>query len=192
MANVNSAFGLRPVRYTSGAPYTGAVERFFLPSSDGTAMFIGDAVDLAGSADTDGTTPTVIRGGSDSSTLLVGVIVAFEADPTNLALQYRTASTNRYCYVATDPELLFEAQEDSVGNNLAAVDMGENVTLTYGSGSTVTGLSAGQLDSSTHVTTAGYPIRLVSLVARPDNALGTNGKFLVRIANHRRRSTAGV
>ena len=51
MPNANIATGLRPVRYASGAPYNGSASTYFAPASDGTALFIGDPVIIAGSAD---------------------------------------------------------------------------------------------------------------------------------------------
>ena len=54
MANSNTPMGLRPVRHRNGAPYNGAATRYFVPASDGTALFLGDPVVVAGSADADG------------------------------------------------------------------------------------------------------------------------------------------
>ena len=52
MANSNSPFGLKPVRYRSGATYNGKVTPYYIPSSYGTALFIGDPVVKTGTSNT--------------------------------------------------------------------------------------------------------------------------------------------
>ena len=44
MANVDARFGLSPIRHKSGAAYNGAVNPYYIPSSYGTALYIGDPV----------------------------------------------------------------------------------------------------------------------------------------------------
>ncbi len=187
MANVDSPFGLKPVRYFSGAPYNGAVNRYYVPASDGTAIFIGDAVSLAGSADADGV-PSVAQAAAGGT--IIGVVVGVEA-VTRDSTTYREASTDRYVLVADDPGLLFMAQEDSAGGALAAADVGRNVDLVVGAGDTSTGLSGMELDSSTSATTTAQ-VRIVSLWNADDNEIGTNAKWLVRIVEHRNATATGV
>lgn len=179
MANVDSAFGLMPVRYASGAPYNGACNRYFVPASDGTALFRGDPVIIAGGADADGV-PTVTRATAGSAGRITGVVVGIVNDANN-EVQHRAASTACYVLVADDPNLLFEIQEDSTGGALAAADIGLNADLASGSGSTVTGLSGFELDTSTKATTATLQLRIEGIVQRPDNEVGANAKVLVRI-----------
>ncbi len=50
MANVNSAFGLRPVRYLGGGPYNGACNTYVALASYATNMFIGDPVVVTGTS----------------------------------------------------------------------------------------------------------------------------------------------
>lgn len=179
MANVDSAFGLMPVRYASGAPYTGACNRYYVPASDGTALFRGDPVILAGSADANGV-PDVTRATAGSAGRITGVVVGVVND-ASITGKHRPASTAGYVLVADDPNLLFEIQDDSVGGNLAATDIGLNADLASGTGSTVTGLSGFELDTSTKATTATLQLRIEGLVQRPDVEVGANTKALVRI-----------
>lgn len=182
MANADAPFGLRPARYLSGAPYAGAVNRYFVPATDGTAIYIGGLVKIAGSADADGV--MTVTGNVASGDAVIGVVVGVEPI-TDESTTYRAASTARYVFVADDPNLLFEVQEDSVGANLAAANVGGTAELTgFTSGSTTTGLSAIEIDSSDLGTDAADDVFIYGLVRRPDNEIGANAKWLVRLNNH--------
>lgn len=187
MANVDRVNGLRPVAHRNGAPYTGAANRYYVPSSDGTAIFVGDAVKSAGSADSDGV-PSVAQAAAGDA--IRGVVVGVEP-VTDESTSYRAASTERYVFVADDPDLVFEVQEDSVGGDLAATDVGSNADIVVGSGSTTTGTSGMELDSSTAATTAAQ-LRILGLAQRADNEIGTNARWLVSINEHELTSTTGA
>lgn len=181
MPNTNVAFGLKPVRYASGQPYTGAVTEYFVPASDGTALFIGDPVILAGSADAGLTAAAVTRATAAGGNRITGVVVGFRPSDSIIANGYRLASTEAYVLVADDPELLFEIQEDSVGGALAAADIGLNADLVAGTGNTFTKRSGFQLDTSTKATTATLQLRIAGIVNRADNEVGAQAKALVRL-----------
>lgn len=180
MANSDVARGLRPAQYPNGAPYNGQAEKFYVPSTDSTAIYIGDMVKLAGSADSDGI-PSVQK--ASSTDVVVGVMVGVDSETRDSTI-YRAADTETYIFVATDPALLYEIQEDSVGGALAATDVGLNANFIDAGGSTVTGLSGIELDSSTAATTATLDFQIRRLVKRADNEIGTNAKWLVRLNNH--------
>ena len=187
MANTDTPRGLWPVGYASGAPYNGAANRYYVPASDGTAIFVGDLVKLGGSADADGI-PSAIQAAAGDT--VIGVCVGVVA-VTHESTTYREASTERYIFVADDPELLFSVQEDSVGGALAAANVGQNADVVVGSGSTFTGFSGMELDSSTAATGTAQ-LRIVRLDPKPDNEIGTNANWLVRIVEHRSRTATGV
>jgi hypothetical protein len=79
-------------------------------------------------------------------------------------------------------------QEDGAGDPLEIADIGQNVDIINGGGSTTTGLSGMEIDSSTHATTNTLPLRLLGLVDRPDNEYVSGGqantRWLVTPANH--------
>lgn len=189
MANADAPKGLTPVRHVSGSPYNGQVERCFIPDTDNTDMFVGDAVKSAGSADANGVR-TIAQAAAGNT--LLGVIVGFDPNPDDLSLTYRKGGVAQYAYVATDPALIFEVQEDSVGGALAAADIGLNANLVVAAGSKVSGLSGMQLDTSTKATTATLPLRILGLVQREDNAFGAKAKVEVKINLHEYTSTTGV
>ena len=176
MANTNAPSGFKPVRYASGACYAGATTRYHVPASDSTALFIGDPVIYAGSADANGV-PTATKASVGGR--VTGVVVGIEPAP-NITTAYRPASTASYIYVADDPNLIFEVQEDAVGGALAAADVGLNADMILGSGVTATGMSGTQIDTSTKATTATLGWRILGFVQRPDNEIGANAKILVR------------
>lgn len=188
MANTDRPNGLRPVRHLNGSPWNGAVRRCYVPSSDGTAIFVGDAVKSAGSADADGV-PTVAQAAAGNA--IRGVVTGIEVLGSDLETLYRAASTARYVYVCEDPDVVFEIQEDSVGGALAATDVGNNADIVVGSGSTTSGASGMELDSSTKATTAAQ-LNILALVQRPDNEIGTNAKWEVFINEHEFGSTTGT
>lgn len=201
MANVSRVNGFRPIKYLNGSQYNGAVNTYFVPSGDGTAMFVGDLVKQ------DATGDTVAAGGlaqgimsvvqAAAGDAVVGVVVGFTTNPLNLNTpQYRLASTARYALVVDDPNVLFEVQEDAVGGALTAASVGLNANFIVAAGSTTTGASGMQLDSSTALDTATLPLKIMGFTQRVDNEVGSaNAKVIVKLNNHQYGShtgTAGV
>ena len=190
MANVSRVRGFRPLRHISGAPYNGgAQEMLCIGANESTALFVGDVVEFGGTAgaagvvvsgrDVEGMPSIVHSTATTAGDKVVGVIVGFIQDQT-LPKKYNPASTDRIVLVCTDPTVVYEVQEDGVGNNIAATAIGSNIAQVSGAGSTVTGASAYALDSSQTATTATYPWRLLGLVKRPDNALGSGTTDLAK------------
>jgi hypothetical protein len=181
MANADSPKGAIPVYNSNGSPWTGSTVLCAIPASDGTATFRGDFVKLAGSSDSATGVPTVIQAAATDR--LYGAIVGFVPDHNDLTKNHRVASTLRYCMVAAGPDIIFEMQEDSVGNNMDADMVGLATDIVVGSGNTATGWSAMELDSSDTATAAGQ-VRILGLVRKADNEIGANAKWLVRINEH--------
>lgn len=173
--------GLIPIKRGSNTPYTAGVNRYFIPASDATAVFVGDPVSLAGSADTLGKYPTVLKGTLAANNQWCGVVVAvlpITAESVNTVpsiVTFRAASTAAYVLVADDPDQEFMCDEDGLGASLAAADVGNlGILIQTAAGSTVYGRSGMQLDSSTFVAgTATGQLKLLGLIDRPDQVLGT-------------------
>jgi len=187
MANIDSPFGLKPLEYLSGAPWNGQARRYSIASGYATALYIGDPVVLAGSAETAGKYPTVEKATLTDGTYTIGPIVAFEpiASDPNLSILYSPASTAQYCWVADDPNIIFEIQMDS-DTDLAAGDIGSNGCMVEThSGSTTSGLSGIEADESSFAgVDTSQPLLLLGLVDRPDNELATHCKVKVLISYH--------
>lgn len=190
MANVSRINGFRPFGHMDGSPFSGKVSKYAVSAGYGTSLFVGDLVILNGSADADGV-PQVHQAAANGVT--IGPIVWMEPNPDNLAQPYRPANTARYVYVADEPNLVCEAQEDAVGGAISLADIGLNVNFIVGTGSTVTGQSAMQVDSNTVNTTNTLPLRLMGFVQRPDNEVGSaNAKMLVSFNTHQYKATTGT
>lgn len=193
MANPDMAFGLKPVCDRSGRPYNGAVRAYVVPASDGTALFIGDPVQLGGSSDSG--MQTITRATAAGGNYILGVVMGFEIDATIRTNGYRAASTRAVVLVADDPELLFEIQEDSDTEKVLAAEVGLNADLIIAAGSTVTRLSGAELDSSTAATTNTLQLKIEGIVNDGLNAMedtDANKRILVSINLHQRRNTTGI
>lgn len=191
MANVDKATGFRPARHFDGTPFNGSHQLFLIPSGDSTAVFVGDLVKAGGTSgaagvtvagmDVEGIQTCALATAGTSGQDLLGVVVGFLPDPTtNLGVtnRYRVASTNRIAMVVTDRSVVYEVQEDADTTPIPQADIGLNVAYTTTAGSTVTGISKMQIDSSTVNTTNTLPIKIIGLVKRPDNALNTGGSLV--------------
>lgn len=179
MANANVAFGLKPVRMADNTPFTGGGDMFYVPSTDGTALYIGDAVKLAGSADGAGVASVTRAAAGDT---ISGVVVGF-ADAASLVAGYRAASATSYVLCVHGQDILFEIQEDAVGGALAAADVGLNADIVVAAGSSYSKRSGTMLDTSTKAATVTLALRIAGLAQRPDNALTANSKVLVTLNN---------
>lgn len=193
MANVSRVNGFRPVKHLNGSPYNGQFNIYTLLAADGTATFVGDLVKLSGTADATGAYASVAQAAAGDA--VIGAVVGFIPDYSNLNApgQYRLASTLRYVMVADSPDLIFEAEADNGGAALAITDVGRAVNILVGAGSTTTGQSGMQVDSSTAATnTSTFPLRIMGFSPRVDNEIGNYSKALVMINAHQYTSGPGI
>lgn len=180
MSSVSRVRGFWPVKHATGAPYNGQASLYFIPASDGTAVFVGDWVKIAGGAQSPTGVPNVTRAGATDQVVgvVVGVLFTGVGDVQNLPQVtnlntpvYRAASTATYVLVADSPDLIFEAQVS--GAALAAAgQIGKNVSPNVAAGSTTSGASGETIDLTTIATTATLPLKLVGWPNRPDNNIG--------------------
>ena len=182
--------GLRPTRSLSGA---NTQVNEYLSTSNGSAIFIGDAVTTPGDSASanppypDGT-PLVTASGTVTTGALRGACVGVRPTLTNLTLQYAPASTQLGILVADDPFQLFSIASDGTA---AHADIGDNISLLSASGSTALGLSAYLAHEATQATSVEC-LRIIRLLPRVGNAFGTNGVFEVKIDNHELISQTGT
>ncbi len=142
-------YGAVPIRHLNGSPYNGKTTRYYIPSTDSDAVFVGDFVELAGGLDPTGTCATVKKGAATNQ--LLGVVVSCDPNRDDLSKTHRVASTNRYVNVADDPDLIFKIQEDGSGGAMTAAEIAtcQNGDIVASvAGSAVTGRSGMQITSA--------------------------------------------
>jgi len=181
MANNDKAFGLRPLGNLSG---TGAQKQYGYEIADNQAgaIFQGDLVTLK-----DG---YILQFNPAAHTAAVGVFNGcFYNDPTTQKptfINYYPGSINItqgkiVADVLDDPSQMFILQNDGTS---AVTNYGKNADIVIGTGNTVTGLSANELDTSTIATTAALNLKIIGLWDVPNNEVGANAVVVVKINEH--------
>ena len=196
MANATNAFGLRPVRYMNGSPWTGQARHYYVPSTDNTALGIGDPVTIVGDSNDNevvclggrfppGTLSEVTRSTLADGNYITGVVVGVEAVSRDSTI-YREASTERVVLVVDDPNVIFQVRDDG-GGALTADTVGLNAILITGTLNTTTGLSGMKLDAGTGTAPAAdasYMLQIIALSNIPDNAISVGAVWDVRMNLH--------
>lgn len=186
--------GFRPVKHLNGSPYNGQLNRYMISASNAANTNVGDLVQLDTNpalVDTtgNGVYPAVCRAASGTAVPLVGVIVGFDVDYSNLnAGNFRAASTRRVALVADATDLILAAPQDAVGGVIAAASVGLNVAFDLGTAQAVAPYASGmKVDSSTVATTATLPLQIMGVTASPDQDVTSTtrpAEILVRINTH--------
>ena len=191
MANIDQAFGLRPIAKVGSAPGGTTGTTKYSIASGASAIFTGDPVKQAN----DGTVVVATAGDA-----IRGVFMGcFYTDPSTSKPTFRnffpasTSPGDAIAFVADDPNQLFIIQQDSVANNIVAADRNLNADFVTATGSTVTGMSKTEVDSSSKNTTATLNLRVVDFYDTPSNdATANNSILVVKINNHQLGSHTGT
>ena len=196
MANKDASFGLKPVGLDGSSGVTPVLTKYIIKAAEGTDIFVGDPVINNGTAIldlVDGVTyQTVSKTTAGNGNESIGVVVAFIADTESSPTFKTDAVTQRSVLVADDPEQIFEIQADG---SVAVTDFGNTADLIYtNAGSTATGLSGAELDTSDIGT--GKQLVIVgmggvNLTGRNDID-SANPVLLVKISEHQKRNLTGV
>ena len=181
MANIDKAFGLRPIGNLSA---TGAQKQYGYQIADNQAgtIFQGDLVVLTGGF--------ISRFLPASHTAAVGVFNGCNYnDPTTGKPTFSNfypgsvniTSGQISADVLDDPNQLFIVQCDG---GFVAADVGKNADVIGTGGSTTNGISTMELNSSTLATTAALNLKVVGLYNDVNNEFGTNAVVVVKINEH--------
>jgi len=181
MANIDKAFGLRPIGNLSA---TGAQKQYGYEIADNQAgtIFQGDLVALSAGF--------ITRFLPATHTAAVGVFNGCNyIDPTTGKPTFKNfypgsvnITTGKIVAdVIDDPSQLFLIQCDA---SIAAADIGKNADVIGTGGSTTTGVSTMELNSSTLAVTAALNLKTVGLYNVPSNEIGTNAVVVVKINEH--------
>jgi hypothetical protein len=181
MANVDKAFGMRPLGNLSAS---GSQKQFGYEIADNQAgaIYQGDLVTVY-----DG---YLVQFDPSTHTAAVGVFNGCNyIDPTTgkpTWKNYYPGSVNItqgkiIADVLDDPNQLFIIQNDGTS---AVANYGKNADVVMGTGSTTTGVSGMELDTSTIAKTAALNVKIVGLWDVPNNAVGANAVVVVKINEH--------
>ena len=187
MANVDGAFGFRPVRHMSGNIQT---EEFQIAANYGTAIYTGQTVEAVAG----GGVEAAAAGDTQQAGVFGGVSYT---DPTTSKptwSAYYPASTNASDLKASiylDPNIIFEVQHDGTGtvamNNSGFDFVGVG-------GSTSSGQSTQELDTSTSGRSGGF--KQIGISEDPDNqdtsADNCNAYVVFNTGEHIMKLTTGV
>jgi hypothetical protein len=186
MANVDKAFGLRPLGNLSA---TGAQKQYGYQIEDNQAgaIYQGDLVTIVGGY--------VVKFAPGTHAAALGVFNGCNyIDPTTGKPTWKNfypGSVNItqgkiIADVIDDPSQLFIIQADE---DIVQADIGKNADVIGTGGSTTTGQSTMELDSSTIADTAALNLKIVGLYDVPGNTLGDFAVVVVKINEHLYGST---
>ena len=195
MANVDAAFGYRPIGKVGSGVNNAGTSLYAIGDNYNTSIFKGDHVMQASGL--------VIAGTASGSTNLGVFNGCFYIDPTSAKPTWSnyypadtnvtasgsiSGSTNIDAYIYDDPYTLFEAQCDGT---IAKTDIGKNTESILGTSSTVNGLSKTEIDSGSEATTAGLQVRITGISKDPDNsdASSANANWYVMWNQHLKLGT---
>jgi len=164
MANSTEAFGLRFARTIHGGPPS--IAPYNAMSSE-TAC-IGDIIAMSCS---DGKVVIVPNCTTHSGKFTLGVAATYSASGT-------TGPVWVYDDIANT---IFSAK---LASSRAATDVGQWFDTTYAAGSTVTGISGGEISNTTNANALDLHAVLLGLVDKPNNAWGLNAEVYVRLEGY--------
>jgi hypothetical protein len=186
MANIDKAFGLRPLGNLSA---TGSQKQYGyqIEENQAGAIYQGDLVTIVGGY--------VVKFAPATHAAALGVFNGCNyIDPTTgkpTWKNYYPGSVNItqgkiVADVLDDPNQLFLIQADE---DIEQADIGKNADIVGTGGNTVTGVSSMELDSSTIADTAALNLKIVGLYDVPGNELGDFAVVVVKINEHLYGST---
>ena len=192
MANKDAAFGFKPTRHLTGGQIR--TEEYAIAANHGTSIFNGQVVEAVATGG--------IEQAAAGDTQQLGVFGGcFFTDPSTSKPTFKAfypASTNASDIVATvfaDPFIVFEVQHDSDGGTAGTSAMNNSAFDFVGtSGSTISGQSTSELDTSTSGTSGGF--KQIGISKDPENSdeasANANAYVVFNTGEHVFKLTTGV
>jgi len=192
MANTDAPRGAVPIKHLDGSPYNGALGKYLIASAYNTTIYFGDFVKMTA-------TGKIELAAAGNTILGVFQGVSYRNSSGEVVFsKYWPASTATFnsedaeALVVDAPDVIFEMQQDSDTDTPSQADIGTNADfISTHTGSTVTGLSKEEVDTST-CTTATANLRVLRFVPRADNEVGAYAKVEVLINEHFYKTTTGI
>jgi len=187
MPNKDIKRGLVPVRHASGCGYQGACNKYYVPATHATSLFVGDPVVMTGDADAYGYASV---GLATATGPILGVVVGFEPARSREDIGYLPALTEGYVLVADDSGLECEIQANAA---VSSAQFGLNAGFALAAGDPAYRRSLSELDIASAAVTATLPVQIIGAMRRADNDpldAGGNAKIIVRLNNSQRGNQA--
>tara|TARA_B100000287_G_scaffold183507_1_gene173564 strand:+ start:90 stop:686 length:597 start_codon:yes stop_codon:yes gene_type:complete len=175
MSATSAPRGLKPIGLLGGMPFAGSTREYLIKSGYATAIFNGDVVGLADTANStdDG---FIVREPVASEVNPIGVFLGVSyTDPATGQLTHKQfypgsiAASDIKAIVSVNPFTLYEVQADDA---IAQTQLGMTADLVQTqAGSTVTGNSGVQLDAST-ASVGGELFKIIDFVDRVGSTIG--------------------
>jgi hypothetical protein len=200
MPNINAPSGFVPRKTLTGASWNGAVNRYYVPSTNTDMISVGDAVKSATGGDANGVPAVQKALGTDAVRgVVVGVSVAGDSTSLNgvtldLSQQNIPAAKTKdyYVFVVDDPNVVFSIQDDGL-SALTASACNKNATFTVVNPTSPRQNSASVLSTASVANTATLNLRIMGLDVVPGNTYGAYARWLVKFNLHElANGTAGV
>ena len=188
MANQDAAFGFRPARNLTGGQIR--TEEYAIANNYGSSIFTGQIVEAVAG----GGIEAAAAGDTQQLGTFAGV---FYTDPTTSKPTFKafypasTAAADIVASVVADPYVIFEAQHDGTGT--AAMNSSD-FDFTGVGGSTLSGQSTSEIDTSTTGTSGG--LKQVGISKDPSNndtsTANVNAYVVINTGEHVFKLTTGV
>jgi hypothetical protein len=188
MANQDAAFGFRPARNLTGGQIR--TEEYAIANNYGSSIFTGQIVEAVAA----GGIEAAAAGDTQQLGTFAGV---FYTDPTTSKPTWKafypasTAAADIVASVVADPYVVFEAQHDGTGT--AAMNSSD-FDFTGVGGSTLSGQSTSEIDTSTTGTSGG--LKQVGISKDPSNndtsTANVNAYVVINTGEHVFKLTTGV
>lgn len=193
MANTSKINGFTVVKHTSGAPYNGQANIYYVASA-GDEMFVGDVVKLAGSADDNGIATVDLAAASDVPVGIVVGVLHSKYEPagkmtsgstvldSSAVLPKIAASAAAYVLVADSPDIVCEVE--AANGTPAVANIGLNVSHANGTRGATTSVNPAYIDMGTEAATSTLNFRLLGFSQKVGNEVGASAKMLVGFNVH--------
>ena len=166
---VNAPYGFRPINRVDGMAYAGATRSYAI--DDAADIFFGDLVIL----DAGEIKPFA---GTDSGFPLgvfMGCSYTNSMGQTVYGQYYPAGAVDGIAKVVVDDQAAYQVVVTDGGNvddSLTAANIGSNIAVVLGTGSTTTGNSGMSVDGTDLATTSTYPIRIIDVVPATETING--------------------
>lgn len=182
MANTNAPNGFTVSKHQKGGLHNRRV-RYHIAGAYSSDIFNGDAVIPVN------TSKNIARPGTAADRLQGVFDNCFYLDPNQSAPQYNrrwpasqaiVTGSSVDAWVIDDPGVIFEVQ---MSGAFTLAGIGSLADLVLGTGNTFTKVSADAIDSTT-LDASGTVVKVLDVVNRPDNAVGSFARVFVEISKH--------